>query len=486
VVLEKGIGVRSPRELIEIYWEQIYNNGEVELVREVCADPIVRHDPGCVTPLSHDEQIVRIKRSLAVKPLFTHRVLHADDCFVTSVWNMVSRDGRNIELCGIEVFEATDGRFTRCWNSTYMKGMWGEDGNLFDPAALSPPALAAGPGDVTADWLQRAFAAGGEVEVQRMAMEPEVTPLGHGTTSMVLKVRATYNSGEITAPRSAILKIGKQAGAGGISPFERELRAYQFFGKAPPFRVPKLYYGASGDTGLHNLLIEDLSGTARAGDQIPGCTIAEAAVVVRELGLFHRTYWQASYTQTLDWLSQPRDWLPAFAKGATVLRDWLGGRISAKALELIDHFGEVAGQWLDQQSAHRTLIHCDPRVDNVLFEETGDGLRACLIDWQSLGAGDPQYDVAYFLTGSLSPKDRRACERDLVAEHAKLIAEVDPAYNADLALAAYRRNVVSGLWLTVIAAAHVERNSHNAKLLEVLVHRNSSAVFDWGGLEAIA
>ena len=29
---------RTPRELIEIYWDRIYNAGEVELVREVCAE----------------------------------------------------------------------------------------------------------------------------------------------------------------------------------------------------------------------------------------------------------------------------------------------------------------------------------------------------------------------------------------------------------------------------------------------------------------
>ena len=159
---------RTPRELIEIYWERIYNEGEVEFVREVCADPIIRHDPGFVTPLSHDEQIVRIHRSLAMKPLFTHRVLHADDTFVTSVWNMVSRDGRDIKLCGIEVFEAKEGRFTRCWNSDYGKGFWGEDGDLFDPAALAPPPLIEAPAGITADWLQRAFAAGGSVAQEHL------------------------------------------------------------------------------------------------------------------------------------------------------------------------------------------------------------------------------------------------------------------------------------------------------------------------------
>jgi hypothetical protein len=124
-----------------MYWDRVYNDMEVELVREICADPIVRHDPESVTSLSHDEQIERILRTKPLRPYFTHRVLHADDAYVTSVWNMVTRDGRNAELCGIEVFRAENGRFTDCWNSTYMKGHWGEAGDSFDPAALVPPPL---------------------------------------------------------------------------------------------------------------------------------------------------------------------------------------------------------------------------------------------------------------------------------------------------------------------------------------------------------
>ncbi|MBV1686145.1 aminoglycoside phosphotransferase family protein [Novosphingobium sp. G106] len=478
--------VRTPRELIEIYWEQIYNAGEVELVREVCADPIIRHDPGFVTTLSHDEQIVRIHRSLAMKPLFTHRVLHADDTFVTSVWNMVSRDGRDITLCGIEVFEAQDGRFTRCWNSSYAKGFWGEDGDMFDLAALEPPLLIEAPAGITADWLQRAFAAGGAVAVQRLAMEPEITPIGHGTTSATVRVRAAYNDGHIIAPRSAICKIGKwPGGASAISPFERECQAYALFGDAPAFRVPRLYYGASDNSGLSNLLIEDLSGTARAGDQIAGCSVTEAGAVVRELARFHRGYCQRPDLFELAWLSRPRPLLPAYAKGAAELRDWLGDRIPAASFAVIDRFGALTERWLEHVPAYRTLIHGDPRVDNVLFEDKGESLRACLIDWQSLGSGDPQHDVAYFLSGSLSVEERRACERDLIAEHARLMAAADPHYTVERALESYRRHIVSGLWLTVIAAAFVERNAHNAQLLEVLVTRNTAAVQDWDGLAAI-
>jgi hypothetical protein len=482
------MGHRTPRELIEIYWERVYNAREVELVREICADPIIRHDPQSATALSHDEQIERIQRSLALGPHFTHHVLHADDQFVTSVWNMRSRDGRNLLLCGIEVFRAEQGRFTDCWNSTYMKGHWGETGDVFDPARLGPATLIESPDQIDADWLQRAFAAGGAVPVQRVAALANVKPIGHGTTSSVVRVQAGYNEGRIAAPTSAICKIGRlpiRVDAS-LSPFVREAKAYAFFGPKPPFRIPTLYFAGSDETGLSNLVIEDLSGVAEPGDQIAGCTIEQGAAVVRELAKLHRCYWKSPELDRLSWLDDPRSMIGAYAAGAQVLREWLGDRIAADVFAILDGFGRRLERWLGAPPRVRTFLHGDPRVDNVLFERAPDGTtRACLVDWQTARSGDPQYDVAYFLSGSLRPEDRRACERELIAEHARAIAEVDPSYTLDEALESYRVNSVAGLWLTGVASAFVQRTEHNARLLEALVTRNVAAVRDWDGLAAI-
>jgi aminoglycoside phosphotransferase (APT) family kinase protein len=485
---ERGMAHRTPLELIHIYWDQVYNEMDVELVREVCADPIIRHDPLYITPLSHDEQIERILRNKPMRPYFTHKVLHADDEYVTSVWNMVSRDGKNLELCGIEVFRARDGRFTDCWNSTYMKGLWAEEGALFDPAKLPPPPVIASPEAISADWLQRAFANGGAVETQRIATEPRITPIGHGTSNATVHVHIAYNSGHITAPRAAIAKIGGKAAAGtnAVGAFEREAKAYAFFGREPAFRTPKLYWAATDDSGLTNIVLEDLSDRSEPGDQIAGCSKDQAALVVRELARLHRAYWKSPELDRQDWLQDPRHLLPAYGKGADVIRDWLGASVTQDQYEVIDGFGRLAARWLDDKPAHRTLIHSDPRVDNVLFEKTADGqVRACLIDWQGAMAGDPQLDVAYFLSGSVSPEDRRACERALIAEHVRTIAEVDPSYTLEAALEAYRFNIVSGLWLTVVACAFIQRSDHNARLIEALVGRNVAAIRDWDGLAAL-
>jgi hypothetical protein len=118
---------RSPRELIELYWDEVWNKGNVELIRELCDDPIVRHDPGKVTALTHDQQIERVRNSVAsLKPRFTHEILMADDVHVTSVWNMYSTSEKYPFMCGIETFRARDGRFTDCWNPPYGFALWGE------------------------------------------------------------------------------------------------------------------------------------------------------------------------------------------------------------------------------------------------------------------------------------------------------------------------------------------------------------------------
>jgi hypothetical protein len=482
------MGHRTPLELIQIYWDRVYNDLEVEWIREICADPMVRHDPESVTTLSHDEQIERVLRNREMRPYFTHHVLHADDRFVTSVWNMVSRDGKELALCGIEVFRAENGRLTDCWNSTYMKGHWAEAGEEFDAASLAPPPLVEWADQIDAEWLQRAFAAGGAVKAQRIAGIGAVTPIGHGTSSTAVRVECGYNVGRITAPTSAICKLGRLPISVGLaaSPFVREARAYAFFGSRPPFRIPTVYFAASDETGLANLVLEDLSRSAVPGDQIAGCGVEEGAAVVRELARLHRTYWKSPELDRLDWLSDPKALAPVYLAGARALREWLGDRISAGAFPIIDGFGRLVERWLAAPSAHRTLVHGDPRVDNVLFEREADGgIRACLIDWQLVTSGDPQYDVAYFLSGSVSPQDRRACERDLVAEHARTIAEVDPGYTVDAALESYRFHIVSGLWLTGVAAAFIQRTDHNARLLTALAERNTAAIRDWDGLTAI-
>ena len=113
--------------LLERYWDEVNNEGKVELIRELCADPIIRHDPeGKTTALSHDEQIQRVQFGLDEMGVHIERVItHANEEWVTSVWNMKMTKKDGVEMCGIEVFQVVDGRLAHCWNTPYGQGTWG-------------------------------------------------------------------------------------------------------------------------------------------------------------------------------------------------------------------------------------------------------------------------------------------------------------------------------------------------------------------------
>ena len=116
---------RTPRELIELYWEEVWNKGNVELIREICGNPMLRHNPGWMTKFDHEQQIARVReRFETMSPIFTHEVLIADGEYVSSIWNMTSKSEKYPVMCGIETFRAQNGRLTECWNPGYGFHLW--------------------------------------------------------------------------------------------------------------------------------------------------------------------------------------------------------------------------------------------------------------------------------------------------------------------------------------------------------------------------
>lgn len=115
----------GPVAVVRRYLDEIYHDGRVEVVREICADGLVRHDPGGTRTLSHRDQIDRINADLPQwQPFFTADVLAGDDEFAVLVWNAAGRTAERT-LSGIEVFRVRDGRITDVWNTPYSTQPWG-------------------------------------------------------------------------------------------------------------------------------------------------------------------------------------------------------------------------------------------------------------------------------------------------------------------------------------------------------------------------
>jgi hypothetical protein len=316
-----------------------------------------------------------------------------------------------------------------------------------------------------------------------------VTPIGHGTSSEVMRLTFTRN-GEAG---SLIAKAPRREPDNGrpnaaVLGYAREVEAYRFFGPGTPFRIPACPFAAHDGDGGFLLLLEDMSEGWRAGDQTAGCGIAEAKAVVAELAALHARYWKADALERLDWprrrTTGAAQSAALYARGAAAMRARYVELLDADDLALIDSVIPLAAPWNAREPAPATLIHADPRVDNILFADTPGGTRACLVDLQSIGFWDPAFDIAYFLSGSLDPDLRRRCERHLVATHAAVMAQADPGYDPELAWARYRQHAICGLLGTVVAAALVRFSPHVDRLLVALAQRNCATVRDLDGIAA--
>ncbi|MFA5630471.1 MAG: nuclear transport factor 2 family protein [Porticoccaceae bacterium] len=109
---------RAPLEIVNEYYEYVWTGRDVERIRSLCANPMLRHDPGGDIQLTHDQQIERITAALK-KELQYHFVLkYGNDELVTLVWQAVSKNSPDLHLAGVQVVRVAGGRMAEVWNAT--------------------------------------------------------------------------------------------------------------------------------------------------------------------------------------------------------------------------------------------------------------------------------------------------------------------------------------------------------------------------------
>ncbi|HYB90970.1 MAG TPA: aminoglycoside phosphotransferase family protein [Candidatus Binataceae bacterium] len=367
-------------------------------------------------------------------------------------------------------------------NTRTGKASRGRRGEPRAARVLRPPALLSSVDEIDRTWMQSVFAQA-QVAVPRIA-KVAIEPIGHGNMSETVRVELAYDSEPGDAPRSVVCKfhardVHRMEMAALFGPYRREAGSYALLGPQPPLRVPRLYHAeVSADNRQSNLVFEDLSPFCEPGDQLAGCGIAEARAVIAELSGLHRRFWSAPELSSMPWMPSRSD-LPAH--GAAILHQRYTELLSDEEFRIIDESLPAIAEWLETPPRTLTFVHGDARVDNIMFDRRNPAaVRAYFIDWQGSRSGDAASDVAYFLSSSISPQDRRSCERELVSAHAAAIAEVDPSYTPDAAFAAYRRNIVSGLHMTLVATCVIPYSTpHVDKMLTILARRNCAAIQDW-------
>ncbi len=328
--------------------------------------------------------------------------------------------------------------------------------------------------DLTAEWLTCAL--GTEVTaVERQQI---------GTGQIADSVRLSITNGDGTQ-QSLVAKVtsadeSSRRAALMTRTYEKEVGFYGDLAASLPVRTPRCYWtGFDADAAAYAVLLEDLA-PAEQGDQMRGCSIAEAGLAVDELALLHGATWNATNLEGRSWLDRGTGTTdPASGGLVQMLLDGFLERYEARlptdVVELAQRVVPQLAKGTPLPGPH-ALTHGDFRNDNLMFGGT-DG-RVCVLDWQTPGIGNPVSDLSYFLGGSLLVEDRREHERSLLDRYRAGLSEQGVELSEDECWTAYRRYAFSGLNMAIIASMLVGRTDRGDDMFMAMAERAGRHALD--------
>ena len=327
---------------------------------------------------------------------------------------------------------------------------------------------------LTADWLRETLGR----DITAVGLDP----VGTGQMCDSLRLHLTADD---DGPATVIAKLPaadptSRATALALRSYEIEVRFYQQLAPDLPMRTPKVFHAdIDVETASFVLLLEDLA-PAQQGDQLAGCSPAEAQLAIDELVLLHAPRWNDPKLAELDWLHRDPDGNRLFMLGLLPslwdgfkdrYRDRLGDEVYAVGEPL---FARLA-DYLETDTTPWTVTHGDYRLDNLLFTED----RVAVVDWQTSAHGPALSDVAYFIGAGLLPDVRSNHEEGLVRRyHERLVAAGVDGYGWDRCWLDYRRGTVAGLIMALAASMLVERTDRGDEMFMAMAHRHAQHALD--------
>jgi len=250
--------------------------------------------------------------------------------------------------------------------------------------------------------------------------------------SAVARVMVDYTDNG--APRSfaCIAKFAIEGGSLGtivISILQRnarnEVAIYATYGRAasgekgPAVGPLRAYYAkAAGPAGNFLLLLEEVDNGIEF-DEEASAPIAQARDVARMYAHFHATHWQPGN------LRPPK--VPVHIADFAI--DFMCSLALGRKRKVLRHLARASWHYGNRP---QTIVHGDARIGNVMFRADASGapVEPQLIDWQAPRWAIGVYDLAYFITLSLTPATRDAHADELLRiYHDELVAKGVTGYD---------------------------------------------------------
>ncbi len=354
------------------------------------------------------------------------------------------------------------------------------------------------PTSITAAWLAPALAAGG-VDASSLR-HVSASRIGTGLIGDSYRLTLTWEGAlPAGAPTTLVVKLPAEDATSratgiGLRNYEREVRFYREVASTMGIRVAKAWATEWDEaSGLFVLVLEDLA-PAQVGDQLRGCTVAEADAVIDAAAVMHAAHWDgpelAGYS---SWMSGTSDeeragqlvLLWSFAWPQFLERHQ--ARLTPDGHRLGERFGASIGSWVQDRGRPFTVVHGDFRTDNMLFGGSPNNPTIVPVDWQTPAIGPGVGDVAYFIGASLLPEIRREHEERLVRRWFDgLVAAGVGGYSWTTCWREYRKMTFSGVLMGVAASMLTPQTPRGDDMFFAMTSRHLAQAADLDAEDLLA
>lgn len=352
----------------------------------------------------------------------------------------------------------------------------------------STPPVLDDAADLTPAWVSAALATAG-VTVDITAVRTERVGTGQIGTSHRLHITYADPSAAAAAgaPPTLVAKMagGDPENRGLVSDgYRNEYGFYTEIAGTVAITTPRCWYAViSEDNTCFVLLLDDLA-PAEPGEQVRGCTLAEARLALVELAGLHGPRWCDASLLDIAWMNRPSAEGSAFygevlAGAVTTFNQRFAPLLPAGDAELFTTIPARLGDWMMTRPGRFSTIHGDFRPDNLMF--TPDGSALSTVDWQTLGLGLPGRDVGYFLATSIDPALRRTHERELVAVyHEALLGHGVTGHSFEECFEDYRLGTIQAPLITILGAVYAtaEPTPASDAMFMAMANRAAEAIRD--------
>ncbi|MBV8928648.1 MAG: phosphotransferase [Mycobacteriaceae bacterium] len=344
-----------------------------------------------------------------------------------------------------------------------------------------------GPSDITRDWLAAVLCTDA---IRGVA----VSPVGTGQTGATYRVSVTY-AREAGLPESFVVKLAAQdpeVRARVVLGYRSEVEFYHDVAETLRLPTPRCFHCDISESAEDFVLVLSDMAPAVQGDQIAGCTRAEAELAVRALAGLHGPRWCDPAWLDFSATAMPKPGDEAAAAGlgdaaklaADITVEKLGAAMSAADRSTVVEAASLIAPWLSLEPKRFSLLHGDYRLDNMLFDP--DRTRITVVDWQTLAVGLPARDVAYFTATSLIPQLRAQVEKELVdAYHRDLLSYGVTDYDRDTCWRDYRLGLLQAPLISTLGLAFAASTERGDEMVLTMLERGCQAIRELGTLELV-